>query len=107
MSLQEFLRTEKQWVRDCINQRNSESHEDQIVAKEAVVCKSGTHRSVAAAHIFVEMLRKDDLAFYKPKHLSRNAWAARNRCWWCANCALDNPLREQLFDRAYELWKTV
>ena len=73
----------------------------------ALVCKSGTHRSVGLARLALECLMRDGFKVNSPKHLSHGTWTARNRCHWCYNCKLDSPGKPKLFDTVYKWWQAI
>ena len=69
-------------------------------------CIAGIHRAPAAARVVREMLKRDGFATSGPLHLSKESWKARNICSGCVECAVDNSLKQALFDIAYAKWRT-
>ena len=72
----------------------------------AVYCRSGKHRSVAAAivlgHIFKAMGWSCE---EEPTHLSRTQWGNKSCKWNCDECAQKPNQLSVLFNRALQLWQ--
>ena len=67
------------------------------------VCHSGTHRSVACARLFTEILLRLGCKA-SCRHLCMRGWEEANKCSQCASCDLDRPDKDLLFERATLLY---
>ena len=70
------------------------------------VCRSGTHRSVACARLFAEILCRLGLKA-SCRHLNTGRWRAAGKCSQCASCDLALPAKLPLFERARRIYCSV
>jgi len=98
-----IMREIKDWVAEKMAEHVGSMNEYSLGL--GYVCTKGTHRSVATGRVIIECLRRDGFSVAEPKHLSQSQWKRKNRCSTCNNCKLDNPAKDDLFNRAYMIWQ--
>ena len=89
---------------------NEAKHKSTQVYCIAMVCKSGTHRSVACARIADYVFEELGYETYGPRHVNKVHHAIRGYCnWKCKVCQMPGikALKVSALHKALGLWKAL